>query len=264
MNKYPAGTNNLTVLFKNAEGCYKKTVFYCGCAQNSGCSDCSRKGGGVNIIRVLLAEDHTIVREGIRSLLVDEEDIKVVGEARDGREAVRLAETLKPHVILMDIAMPVLNGIEATKQIKKQQPEIQVLILTMYDDETYIRYILQYGASGYILKQAAVEEVVSAIRIVSKGDSYLSPKVSRKVIDEYARIAGDGFPKDVYDSLSDREREVLQLVSEGNSNKKISDLLFISVRTVEAHRTNLMRKLDLHSISELTRYAVKRGITREK
>ena len=218
----------------------------------------------MNIIRVLLAEDHTIVREGIRSLLVGEEDIKVVGEARDGREAVRLAETLKPHVILMDIAMPVLNGIEATKQIKKQQPEIQVLILTMYDDETYIRYILQYGASGYILKQAAVEEVVSAIRIVSRGDSYLSPKVSRKVIDEYARIAGDGFPKDVYDSLSDREREVLQLVSEGNSNKKISDLLFISVRTVEAHRTNLMRKLDLHSVSELTRYAIQRGIIREK
>jgi DNA-binding NarL/FixJ family response regulator len=210
-------------------------------------------------IRVLLAEDHTIVRKGLRSILNGEADLEVIGEAEDGREAIRKVEQLFPDVVLMDITMPALNGLEATRQIKKRFPEVKVLILTMHSTEEYIFQILRAGASGYVLKQAAVTELVSAIHAVYGGDSFLSPSISRKVIEEYVRKA-ETVAENNYDRLTDREREVLQLIAEGHSSPEIAELLHISVKTVRAHRAHLMDKLDMHSTAELTQYAIHKGV----
>ncbi len=211
-------------------------------------------------IRVLLAEDHTIVRQGLRSILDGREGIQVVGEAKDGREAVEKTQELQPDIVLMDLSMPLLSGLEATRQIKSQCPQIEVLVLTMHADEEYVFQILQAGASGYLLKQSAVGELVAAIQAVCEGNSYLSPAISRKIVDEYVRQAREQGKVDPYEQLTDREREVLHLIAEGHSTQEIADLLFISPKTVRGHRSSLTEKLDLHSNAELTRYAIRKGI----
>jgi two-component system response regulator NreC len=214
----------------------------------------------MNKIRVLLAEDHTIVRKGLRSLLDGEAGIEVIGEAEDGREAVEKVGQLLPDVVLMDITMPSLNGLEATRQIKKRFPEVKVVILTMHANEEYIFQILRAGASGYLVKQAAPTELLSAIQAAYRGESFLSPSISRKVIEEYIQQAEATAEKDSYDQLTDREREVLQLIAEGHPNREIAELLHISVKTVGTHRANLMDKLDIHSTAELTQYAIRKGV----
>jgi len=212
----------------------------------------------VSIIRVLLAEDHTIVRKGLRSLLDDEAGIEIVGEAEDGQQTMELVQHLLPDVVLMDITMPVLNGLEATRQIKKLFPQVKVLVLTVHSTEEYIFQVLRAGASGYVVKQAAVSELVQAIRTVYHGDSFLSPSISRQAIEEYGRQAEA--MEDKHDRLTDREREVLQLIAEGRTNREIASRLHVTVKTVEAHRAHLMDKLGLHSTADLTKYALRKGI----
>ena len=210
-------------------------------------------------IRILLADDHTLVRSGIRSLLEDEPGLSIIGEAEDGRKAVAMACQLKPDVVVMDIAMPLLNGLEATRQIKIQCPDVKVLILSMHDNEEYIRQVLEAGAMGYILKDAAARELISAIQSVYRGEAVLSPAVTRLVIEDYLRWGGTR-PQEVSDGLSPREREVLQLIAEGYTNKQIAEILSISIKTVQAHRNSLMQKLDLHDRGELIKYAIQKKI----
>jgi len=210
------------------------------------------------MIKVLLAEDHTIVRKGLRSLLDGEADIYVVGEAENGQQAVEKTQLLLPDVVLMDITMPVLNGLEATRQIKSLHPSIKVVVLTVHSTQEYVFQILQAGGSGYVLKQAAVSELIQAIRAAFQGDSFLSPSISRQVVDEYGRLAVA--MEDKFDRLTAREREVLQMVAEGRTNRQIAGLMHLTVKTVEAHRASLMNKLGLHSIAELTKYALRKGI----
>ena len=213
----------------------------------------------MNKVRILLADDHTILRDGIRSLLEDEPDMEVIGEAEDGRSAVKLACQLKPDVVLMDIAMPLLNGLEATRQIKHDCPQVKVLILTMHENEEYIRQVLASGAMGHILKDAAARELLDAIRAVQHGEAVLSPAITRLVIENYLRW-GDLQSENPSNGLSPREREVLQLIAEGYSNKQIAEILCISIKTVQAHRMNLMAKLDLHDRADLIKYAIQRKI----
>jgi two-component system response regulator NreC len=211
-------------------------------------------------IRVLLAEDHTIVRKGLRSLLDADPAITVVGEAENGRQAIDQVERLLPDVVVMDIAMPGLNGLEATRQIKKRFPEVQVLILTVHTAQEYILQILRAGASGYLVKQAAPTDLVQAIQAAHRGDTFLSPSISRKVIEEYVQQASTAAELDSYETLTDREREVLQLIAEGSSTRQIAEQLHISVKTVETHRAHLMDKLELRSTAELTQYAIRKGV----
>ena len=211
--------------------------------------------------RVLLAEDHTIVRKGLRSLLDKETGIKVVGEAEDGREAIVKAEELHPDVVVMDIAMPGLNGLEATRQIKKRFSDMKIIILTMHTNEEYVLQTLKAGASGYLVKKAAPAELISAINAVHKGNSFLSPSISRTVIDEYIRRSKEiSEGEEGFEQLTVREREVLQLIAEGRKTREIAELLYISIKTVETHRAHIMDKLDIHSTAELTRYAIRKGI----
>ncbi|MBS4027422.1 MAG: response regulator transcription factor [Ignavibacteriales bacterium] len=211
-------------------------------------------------IKVLLADDHEIVRQGLRSLMEQTNDIEVVAEAEDGKEAVAKAAQFLPDVVVMDIGMPTLNGMEATRQIKKTYPDMHVLILTMHATEEYISQILQAGASGYVLKKSAYQELLAAIRAVNKGQSYLSPEVSKKVIDEYVSRTKEMVIKDSYESLTTREREILQLLAEGKSNQEIAGSLFISTKTVETHKAHILEKLDLRSVTELVKYAMRKGI----
>jgi DNA-binding NarL/FixJ family response regulator len=211
-------------------------------------------------IQVLLVEDHTIVRKGLRALLECESDMRVVGEAEDGRQALEQVQQLLPDVVLMDIGMPGLNGLEATRQIKHQFPKTKVVVLTMHTNAEYVFNVLQAGASGYLIKQAATEEVIAAIRAVYHGESFLSPSISTKVIEEYLRRAGKTELADPYERLTSREREVLQLIAEGRSTQEIAALLYVSGKTVETHRARLMEKLDIHTIAELTQYAIRKGI----
>ena len=210
-------------------------------------------------IHILIADDHTLLRNGICAILEDEQDMLIVGEANDGREAVRLANQLKPNVVLMDIAMPLLNGLEATRQIKREHPEINVLVLTMYDNEEYFRKILEVGASGYIIKRAAATELVSAIRAVYSGEAVLSPAITRLLLEDYLNHDPRN-EKDDPDALSSREREVLQLIAEGKTSREIAEILNLSVKTVQSHRTSLMQKLDLHDRGELIKYAIQKKI----
>ncbi len=212
-------------------------------------------------IRVLLADDHAIVRKGLRSLLAAEADIEVVGEAENGREAVVMASRLRPDVVVMDITMPDLNGLEATRRIRLRLPDVQVVVLTMHTAEEYIFQILRAGAAGYVVKRSAPSELISAVRAAHRGESFLSPSVSRTVIEEYVRKAAALGVEDSYEVLSPREREVLQLIAEGNSNRGIAESLCLSVKTVQSHRANLMRKLDIHTVAELTQYAIRKGVT---
>jgi two-component system, NarL family, response regulator NreC len=210
-------------------------------------------------IHILIADDHTLLRNGICAILEDEQDMLIVGEANDGREAVRLANQLKPNVVLMDIAMPLLNGLEATRQIKREHPEINVLVLTMYDNEEYFRKMLEVGASGYIIKRAAATELVSAIRAVYSGEAVLSPAITRLLLEDYLNrdLRSE---KDDPNALSSREREVLQLIAEGKTSREIAEILNLSVKTVQSHRTSLMQKLDLHDRGELIKYAIQKKI----
>ena len=210
-------------------------------------------------IRILLVDDHTMFRNGLCAFLERETDMRVIGEAQDGRLAVTLACQLKPDVVVMDIAMPLLNGLEATRQIKRQCPGVRVLMLTQHDNEEYIRQALEAGAMGYILKDAAADELVSAIRSVQRGEAVLSPAITRLVIEDYLRWGGIR-PNEKMDGLSAREREILQLIAEGHTNKQIAEILTISVKTVQAHRLNLMQKLNLHDRGELIKYAIQKKI----
>jgi len=211
-------------------------------------------------IKILVVDDHTIVRKGICALLNNENNIEITGEAENGREALSEIEKAPPDVVLMDISMPSLNGLEATRLIKKRFPDIKVLILTMHSSEEYVFEILKAGACGYVIKKAMPTELISAIEAVYRGDSYLSPSISRKVIDKFKINSRSAETETKYQPLTARERELLQLIAEGNTNRQIADLLFISLKTVESHRMNLMKKLDLHNAVELTRYALDQGI----
>lgn len=211
-------------------------------------------------IRVLLAEDHTIVRKGILSLLSDEPNIEVVGEAENGRDAVAQAEVLLPDIIVMDHTMPLLNGLEATRQICKLVPQTKVLILTMHTDQAYVFQYLQAGASGYLVKQTAPTELITAIEAISRGESFLSPAITKPVIEELIRSGGGSRSAMLEDLLTEREREVLQLIAEGFTNQAIAQQLQISVKTVGVHRVNLMQKLDLHNLADLTKYAIRMGM----
>ena len=213
-------------------------------------------------IRVLLAEDHTIVRQGIAALLRTESDMEVVGEASNGIEAIELAKKLVPDVVLMDIGMRHLNGLEATREIKRLFPSMKILVLTMHDNEEWIFQILRAGASGYLIKDLAMTDLITALRAVYHGDSYLSPSISKMVIEEYIRKAEMGEKTGIEDLLSGREREILQLIAEGNSIPQISNLLCISKKTVEAHKTHIMEKLNIHDKVGLIKYAIRSGLTK--
>jgi DNA-binding NarL/FixJ family response regulator len=213
--------------------------------------------------RVLIVDDHALVREGVRALLSRADDVTVVGEAGGGREAIALAKSLSPDVILMDIAMPDLGGLEATLEIRKDAPDTKIIVLTQYGDREYVHRFLRAGVSGYVLKKAAGAELVAAIRAVARGGLVLDPEVARDAVTGEAappsQIAGEADP---YEKLTDREKQVLKLVAEGRSNKEVAQLLGISVKTAMTHREHVMDKLDLHSRTDLIRFALKCGVIR--
>lgn len=209
--------------------------------------------------KVLLVEDHVIVRQGIKALFSDEPDLEIVGEADDGRAALQSVSELEPDVVLMDISMPGLNGIEATRQIRQNHPEVKVVVLSMHSNEEYVFQVLRAGASGYVLKQSDSSEVLTAIRAALAGGSFLSPPISRTVIDDYIRRAEARGGDDDLELLTSREREVLQLLAEGLSNREIAEQLNISIKTVETHRSNMMGKLGVSSKTELVKYALRKG-----
>jgi two-component system, NarL family, response regulator NreC len=211
-------------------------------------------------IRVLLADDHGIVRKGLRSTIESEGGYEVVAEAANGREAVRLAQQLKPDIAIMDIAMPQLNGIDATEQIMKLSPATKVLVLSMHADESYVIRVLAAQARGYLLKDSAEVDLLPALRSVQQGRPYFSPKVTEVLLEDYMRYLRQRGLQDTYDLLTAREKQVLQLLAEGNSNKDVANLLNLGLSTVDTHRTNLMQKLNLHSTAELVLYAVRKRI----
>jgi len=211
-------------------------------------------------IRILLADDHTVVRDGLRALLEKQPDMAVVGEAADGRDSIRLAEEHSPDVVIMDIGMPNLNGIEATRRILAAHPRTAVLMLSMHQDESYVLRSLKAGARGYLLKDSLRSEVIDAVRAVFQGRSFLTRKVSRMLQEDYIQQLETRGLDDPYDLLTGREREILQMVAEGKSNKEVAGLLNISQTTVETHRAHILQKLGLHSVPELILYAVRKGI----
>ena len=214
----------------------------------------------MSTIRILLADDHTVVRDGLRALLEKQPDMTVVAEAADGRESVRLAEEQAPDVVIMDIAMPNMNGIEATRRILAANPRTNVVMLSMHQDESYVLRSLKAGAKGYLLKDSLRSDVIEAVRTVAQGRSFLTRKVSKILQEDYIRLMERRGVEDSYDLLTDREREILQLVAEGKTNKEVATFLTISLTTVETHRTHILQKLGLHSIPDLILYAVRKGI----
>ncbi len=214
----------------------------------------------MNKIRILVADDHGIVRQGLRFVLEREPDFQVVGEATDGREAVRLAEALNPKVIIMDIGMPQLNGIEATSQIVRRDADAKVIILSMHSDEVYLLRALSAGVRGYLLKGSADQDLVRAVRAVAEGKCFFSPAISQMLAEEYTRQLQRTDSEDSYELLTEREREILQLLAEGKSNKEVATVLDVSPYTVETHRTHLMQKLNLHNTAEIVLYAVRKKI----
>ena len=216
--------------------------------------------GRVPQIRILLADDHTIIRSGLKLLLEQQPDFKVVAEANDGREAVQFVVTDHPDVAVLDIGMPQLNGIEATRQILATEPEVRVVILSMHSDEGYVLRALKAGARAYILKNSAESDLIRAIRTVNEGKSFFSPAISKMLLEDYVRQVQEKSVEDSYDLLTPREREVLQLLAEGKSNKDVAAMLNLSLHTVETHRGNILQKLNLHGTPELILYAVRKGI----
>jgi DNA-binding NarL/FixJ family response regulator len=211
-------------------------------------------------IRVVVVDDHSLVREGITALLRFHDDVEVIGEAADGREAIEIATKLNPDVMLMDIAMPGLGGLEATIEIKKRNPDIKILVLSQYDDREYVSRFLKANVSGYILKRAVGGELITAIRAVAKGESYLHSSIAAKVIDGY--IGKDVEVSNPYDLLTDREKQVLKLIAEGSTHKEMATMLGISVKTAIAHHTNICDKLSIRSKAELIKFAIQKGIIR--
>lgn len=214
----------------------------------------------MNTIRILLADDHTVMRAGLRLLLERESDFAVVAEAEDGRRTVDLADAEKPNVVVMDVAMPLLNGIEATRQIVAKHPQIAVVILSMHSDESYVMRALKAGARAYLLKDSAEADLIRAIRAVSEGKSFFSPAVSKLLLEDYVRQLQQRGEEDSYDLLTGREREILQLLAEGKSNKDVATMLNLSLYTVETHRSHILQKLGLHTVPDLILYAVRKGI----
>ena len=212
------------------------------------------------MVRILLADDHTLVRQGIRRILEEHEDWQVVAETSDGREAVRQTLELQPDVAILDIGMPQLNGLEAARQISKRAPAVRILMLSMHADEAYITQAVEAGATGYLLKDSADAELVKAVTAAIQGRSFFSPRVATVLLDEYRKSLARRGITDRFESLSEREREVFQLVAEGHSNKSAAAVLGVSPATVETHRSHIMEKLDLHSVAEIVLYAVRRGI----
>jgi DNA-binding NarL/FixJ family response regulator len=211
----------------------------------------------VNATRVVIADDHTLVRAGIRSLLDKLPGIEVVGEASDGREVLHLVAEHQPHIVLMDIGMPDMNGLDATRQLRELHPNVRVVVLSIFSDEEYVYQALRAGASGYLLKGASIEELELAIRSAARGETFLSPQVSRPLIDEYVRRTNASRPGE---NLSSRQRQVLQLIAEGKTTKQVALDLGISVKTVETHRAQLMDRLNIHDVAGLVRYAIKMGM----
>jgi len=211
-------------------------------------------------IKVLIVDDHTLVRDGIRSLLELVADIEVVGEAANGRKALEKVEQLLPDVVLMDLAMPIMGGLEATRRIRKRFPGTKVLALTQYDDSDYVIPVIEAGASGFVTKMAAFSELASAIQTVYRGDSFLSPSAATAIVQEYQQKANVDGEKDPYHQLTDREREVLKLVVEGHTAREIADMLVISPKTVEWYKTGLMNKLNIHNKTDLIKFAIRKGI----
>jgi DNA-binding NarL/FixJ family response regulator len=210
------------------------------------------------MIRLVIADNHTLVRAGFRSLVEDLAGVEVVGEAENGREALRLVASLSPHLVLMDIAMPELNGLEATARIAHDFPRVRVLIVSMHANEEYVYQALRAGAAGYLLKDSGTEELELAIRAIARGETYLSPAVSKYVVTDYVRRLGE--ESSPLDQITPRQREILQLIAEGKSTKEIAEILYISTKTVETHRTQLMDRLDIHDIAGLVRYAIRVGL----
>jgi DNA-binding NarL/FixJ family response regulator len=213
-------------------------------------------------LNILVADDHTLIVRGLRKILEEQPDWRVVGEASDGREAVRLGTDLNPDVALIDVSMPNLNGVEAAAQLAQQAPAVKVLMLSMYSDEAFVGRALRAGARGYLLKDSADADLVRAVSAVAAGDSFFSPSIASRMLSEYVdRLDGNG-SEDRFETLSAREREVFQLVAEGHTNRQIAALLSIKPATVETHRAHIMQKLDLHSTAAIVRYAVQRGIVK--
>lgn len=211
-------------------------------------------------MRVLVVDDHTLVREGIRLLLESAPHIEVVGEAGDGLEAFEKVRQLKPDVVLMDVAMPRLGGVEATRRIKEEFPSVQVLALTIHDNEEYLFQMLQAGACGYVLKKARPEELIAALEAAERGEVYLSPGMAKSLVEDYLKRVEAGEEEDSYHRLTDREREILKLIAEGHTNPEIARMLHLSVKTVQAHRAHIMEKLNLHRPAELVKYAIRKGL----
>jgi len=211
-------------------------------------------------VKIILADDHTIVRQGLAKLLEGEPEFHVIGEAENGREAVAKVEELKPHVVIMDIAMPMLNGIEATRQIKKIRPQTRVIILSMHCHDRYIKELFSLGASGYLLKDSTGSDIVKAIQAALNGDTYMSPSISRLVIEDYVSIKKKPLREGLYATLSNREREVFQMIAEGRSTREISDILCISPSTVKTHRSKIMEKLRIENVYQLVQFAIRIGI----
>jgi len=210
--------------------------------------------------KILVVDDHAIVREGVRMILAKESDLEVVGEAGDGEQALELTERLRPDVVIMDISMPGMGGIEATQTIRTRHPEVQVLALTMHEDESYIFQLLRAGAAGYVLKRAAAQDLVQAVRAAAKGEAFLYPSVARKVVEDYLKRVEMGEERQRYDGLTAREKEILTLIAQGLSNQQIAEKLFISIKTVQTHRAHVLEKLKLHDRTELVRYAIRKGL----